>query len=86
MTSYTSRMLKVALLAALALTGAATGALPLASAAECTASVGGEEGVYVYCRSNGPGTCGAAAFASASGSSGAGCVVADYPQDPEEDP
>jgi hypothetical protein len=45
--------------------------------ATCRATAGPVE---VYCNSTGPGACGAAAYASARGDSGAGCFAADYPQ------
>ena len=76
-----SQLSKTAFLSCLLLTCVATSALPIASAADCSASVGGEGGVYVHCYSDGPGACGAAAFAAANGSSGAGCVAADYPRE-----
>lgn len=81
MTSNLNRMLKVAMFSCLILTGVAMGAMPIASAAQCSAGVGGEGGVYVHCRSDGDGACGAAAYAAANGSSGAGCFAADYPND-----
>ena len=59
--------------------GAAMTTLPLASAAHCSANVGGANGVSVVCYSEGPGACGSAAYAAANGSSGAGCFAADYP-------
>lgn len=83
MTSNIGRMLKVALITCLAFTGAALAAVPLASAAECEAGYGGDNGLWVRCKSNGPGACGAAAYASATGSSGAGCFAADYPSNDE---
>lgn len=70
------RTTKLLLLTGLALTGIAMGAVPMAEAAYCSAHAGP---AYVECYSNGPGACGAAAWAGASGQSGAGCMAADYP-------
>ncbi|HEY6219781.1 MAG TPA: hypothetical protein VIV65_06965 [Gemmatimonadaceae bacterium] len=68
-------MTKLLLLSALALTGIAMGALPLAEAAECEAHVGNT--IWAKCSSP-RGACAAAAMYSASGNSGAGCMAADY--------
>ncbi|HEY6220174.1 MAG TPA: hypothetical protein VIV65_08950 [Gemmatimonadaceae bacterium] len=68
------RTMKVALLACLALTGVAVGALPMAEAAECEARV---SGIYVHCWSQ-HGACAAAAMISPDGGTGAGCMAMDY--------